>query len=193
MKTKTLLLSLFLFTSCSKNNAPIDCYQCFLGNMIVSSISMDYSSINKKQIQHDDFILDKDYYSNYYVINNNVELNNFYSNNELNIDENEKNRNLSFDEENKSRCYFINQIPKGYKAYKRNNVQQELKDESIVLITTNFYYYLSNTDISYCYIDIKKDDSVKEDYIYSFFYEYDKYYANIIKNNSIRIIYNLED
>lgn len=193
MKKKILLLSLFLLTSCSKNNSPVDCYQCFLGNMIVSSITKDYSSINQKQIQHGDFILEKEYYSNYYVINSNEDLNSFYLNNEIIIDESEKNRYSILDEESKSRCYFINQIPRGYKAYKRNNVQQELNDESIILITTNFYYYLSNTDISYCYIDIRKDDTVKEDYVYSFFYEYDKYYQDVIKDNSIRIIYNLTD
>lgn len=184
-----VLSSLFLF-SCKKETKPYDCYQCYVSNMIESTFSLSYDKINKKEILHETFLDDEKYYGNYYIINSQEELNDFYNIDNLQIDEKEK-ENYSLLPTSSSMSMFIVQIPKGYKVEKRSNIQQELNNKDVILVTTNFYYYSSHPEIVYSHIDLKKDETIKENYTYSYFYIYNYYYSSIIKENSIRFIYNL--
>jgi len=137
----------------------------------------------------DEEINSKAFYYNTYVINTERELTSFYSLSGVSVDTKEitDNNPLTAD---KMIVYIISQIPAGYKAYKRDNIQQTGNDGKVVLITDNFYYYASRPEISYCNIDLKKDDTVKDDYSYSFYYSLYTDYSSIIKEDSIRVILN---
>lgn len=189
-KILSLCLSIFLLFSCKKENRPYDCYQCFFSNMILVNHSLPYQDINMKQIQKDNLNLDNTYYGNYYIINSQTELDSFYSDENLLVDSNDKD-NYSLLPTSSSMAFFIVQIPKGYRAYRRSNSQQELNNKDIILITTNFYYYTSHPEIVYCYIDLKKDDSLVEDSTFSFLYIYNSYYSSIIKDGNIRFVYSV--
>ena len=142
-----------------------------------------------KEIQHENFLTESVFYANYYIINNEEELNRFYENKDIAFNSEEKN---SLNLNSSSLSYFFVQIPKGYKAYKRNNKVQELSDGKNILLTENFYYYVSTEEIVYLNIDLVKDDTVLDNYTFNFYYKYDYFYSNVIKNN-IRFIYSLSD
>lgn len=191
-KLKLLFSSILLLTSCSSSSGPYDCYQCYISNMIESSCTLSYDSINKKEIVHEDILQDEKYYYNYYIMNTEEEVESFYSIDNLQVDEKEKEKNYTL-KENNSMIYFFLQIPKGYKAYRRNNIQQALKSGEVVLMTTNFYYYVAHPEIVYCFIDLKKDETITDNYVYSFYYVYDSYYSSVIEEGSIRAIYSLSE
>ncbi len=196
MKTRNISLFLSIMSSFSlfscKSSLNNNCYQCYIGNMIVSSFTMPYAKISDHPClvkTKDEEINSKAFYYNTYVINTERELTSFYSLSGVSVDTKEitDNNPLTAD---KMIVYIISQIPAGYKAYKRDNIQQTGNDGKVVLITDNFYYYASRPEISYCNIDLKKDDTVKDDYSYSFYYSLYTDYSSIIKEDSIRVILN---
>lgn len=184
----TLLLSLALL-SCSNDTYGYKCYQCFYSTLIVSTLSLPYSSITQKEVinQLDDKSLTSSYYVNYYIVNTQTELNDFYSQNNLTVDSKEKVKYETLDE-NTMRLFVIAQIPKGYKTIRRNDEQQSKKDGGVELITSNLYFYETKPDTTYCYLDVVKDESITEDYVYSFFYIINSSYSAIIKENQIRFL-----
>ena len=179
----------FLLFSCKQNNRPYYCHKCYIDNMVLSSHTISYEKINMKEIQHENFLTDSVFYANYYIINNEEELNRFYENKDIAFNSEEKN---SLNLNSSSLSYFFVQIPKGYKAYKRNNKVQELSDGKNILLTENFYYYVSTEEIVYLNIDLVKDDTVLDNYTFNFYYKYDSFYSSVIKDN-IRFIYSLSD
>jgi|GEM_PF-1720232 hypothetical protein len=183
-----LLLSLSLL-SCSEDTYGYNCYQCYYSTQITSSLSLPYSSITQKKVinQLDDKSLTSSYYVNYYITNTQTELNTFYSQNNLTIDPKEKIKYETLDE-NTMRLFVIAQIPKGYKTVRRNDEQQSKKDGGVELITSNLYFYETKPETSYCYLDVTKDESITEDYVYSFFYIINSSYSTIIKENQIRFL-----
>ena len=88
--------------------------------------------------------------------------------------------------------YFIMDTPKGYRAYKRDNMQGVLKDQGLTLLTDNFYYYASKPDIFFCQIDLKEDSSITKSGTYSFYYQTSRKYADYLSEDSIRVIYNIK-
>lgn len=156
---------------------------------MVSSFSMPEEDINEKKIQKEN--ISGEYYANMYFLSSQDDVNKFYSNQDFSISATEKETNRKL-KETMMLVYFIMDIPKGYKAYKRNNIQGELVDQGLTLLTDNFYYYASKPTIFYCMLDLKKDDSITEQGIYSFYYQTSRKYKDLLNLDSIRIIYNIE-
>lgn len=191
MKKKILLsvLSLSLLSGCGQS-VEKNTYRCFLGKMMVSSFALPEEEINQKKIQSED--MEGNYYANMYFLTSQNEVNEFYSNLEHTFTSSEKDTNRKL-KETLMLVYFIMDIPKGYKAYKRNNIQGELVDQGLTLLTDNFYYYASKPDVFYCMTDLKKDDSITENGVYSFYYLTSRQYKDLLSVDSIRIIYNVTD
>ena len=182
------ILSSFSLFSC-KSSLNNNCYQCYIGNMIVSSFTLPYASISDKTClvkTKDEELNKKPFYYNSYVINTERELSSFYSLSGVSVDTKEITDNEPLVKD-KMIVYIISQIPAGYR---RDNIQQTGNDGKVVLITDNFYYYASRPEISYCNIDLKKDDTVTANYSYSFYYSLYDEYSSIIKDDSIRVILN---
>lgn len=90
--------------------------------------------------------------------------------------------------------YFFVQIPKGYEAFKRNNIQGILPNEKDqILLTDNFYFYGSRPDIFYCNIDIKKEETITQDHLFSFYFSISTVFSTLVKEDTIRLIYQLSE
>lgn len=182
------LLALSLLFGCGQS-VETNTYRCFLGKMMVSSFSITKNNIVQKKVQSED--IDGTYYANMYFLSSQKDVNDFYSNEDYSISSSEKETNRKL-KETLMLVYFIMDIPKGYKAYKRDNVQGELVDQGLTLLTDNFYYYASKPNTFYCMLDLKEDSSITEDGIYSFYYLTSRKYQDLLSLDSIRIIYNVE-
>ncbi len=156
---------------------------------MVSSFSIAKDNIVQKKVQSED--IDGTYYANMYFLSSQKDVNDFYSNEDYSISSSEKETNRKL-KETLMLVYFIMDIPKGHKAYKRDNVQGELVDQGLTLLTDNFYYYASKPNTFYCMLDLKEDSSITEDGIYSFYYLTSRKYQDLLSLDSIRIIYNVE-
>ncbi len=190
MKKKIFLslLALSLLSGCGQS-VETNTYRCFLGKMMVSSFSIAKDNIVQKKVQSED--IDGTYYANMYFLSSQKDVNDFYSNEDYSISSSEKETNRKL-KETLMLVYFIMDIPKGHKAYKRDNVQGELVDQGLTLLTDNFYYYASKPNTFYCMLDLKEDSSITEDGIYSFYYLTSRKYQDLLSLDSIRIIYNVE-
>lgn len=187
---KTLLISLAsLLVSCGKS-VEKNCYQCFLGNMIVSSFDLAESEIEDKKIQNEVTSSDNEYYANIYLLKTQEDVDEFFKTNTANIDMKEIHEYRALPE-NMMMTYFIAEVPEGYKAYKRSNIQGELMDQGLILLTDNFYYYASKPDIFYCQIDLKPEPVNTSITTFSFFYYMSSRYSDVIKSENIRILYNI--
>ena len=190
-KLISLIFFICLLTGCvgqiEKGN-----YKCYLGNMVISSFSIDKDEIKQKKIQSESLSdnTDNEYFVNIYPLKDQDEVDSFYKDTGSNIKSDEKNKYQTL-KENQMMIYFIADIPKGYEAYKRDNIQGELVDQGNLLLTDNFYYYSSRTDFFYCLIDLKKKNSITADGTYSFFYITSNKYKDTLIPENIRVIYNI--
>lgn len=190
MKKKTILslLSVLFMTGCG-SNIEENTYRCYLGKMMVSTFSMANNDIDHKKIQAEE--IDDACYTNMYFLKSQKELDDFYSNPDYTISQTEKDTNRKL-KETMMLVYFIMDTPKGYRAYKRDNMQGVLKDQGLTLLTDNFYYYASKPDIFFCQIDLKEDSSITKSGTYSFYYQTSRKYADYLSEDSIRVIYNIK-
>ncbi|MCR4697830.1 MAG: hypothetical protein K5762_00540, partial [Bacilli bacterium] len=188
-------LSFSSLVSCNTSNiAP--CFECYIGSMYLSQAKMDYSRI--AQIEIIDNVTTEEgqerevYKANEYVVDF-EERNSFFSNDLFTFPDSEviKNKNKDTDI---TLVYFFVQIPAGYEAYKRDNVQGYITDsDKQVLLTNNFYYYANRQDIFYCDIDLKKNSEIQSPYVFSFYFEMD-YTLNLeLSSTTTRVLYKLHD
>lgn len=188
MKKNAIFLLPLLLTSCSSNEA----YKFFYGNMVVSSAAMPYEKIEGKKIQwrnHEE----EDYFTEIHIFSSAVSFDLFFADHsEYTIDEEERaNLISSLHRDDLMLVFIFAQIPEGYSAYKRDNIQ--IKEDGVFkLITDNFYSYASRKNISYSFIDIKKEEG-REKEIFSYTYLASSNYMNTLKEDSIRVIFQEHD
>lgn len=177
-KIKYLLL-VSILTSCNTTG-----YQNYLGKMYLSSSSMNYDEISTIAILNKEFESVNTFYGETYLISKGISLpsNITFSNAEL-----EKINNLN---DETSMLYVFTQIPSGYKAYKRDNVQKKL-DNKEVLVTDNLYYFLNNLNFYYCEIDLKVDETITENYAFAFYFIYSTALDIKLSSDNVRLIYKL--
>jgi hypothetical protein len=131
--------------------------------------------------------LEETFYSDVFIIKTREELETLYQDEDYYFPEDDEGKTRFKPNENII-VYFFVQIPKGYLAYKRDNVQDYLNGrDGITLLTDNFYYYASRKDMLYCVVDLKKGDS-KENSVFSFFFEIPFVYRSILDVNHLNII-----
>lgn len=189
IKKHLIFLFSFFLISC-QNSSLSKCYQCYFGKMYLSSGSMDYNSITKTEII-DKHTNSGTHFGNIEIISENEEALDFLLNENYHFSAIEISKNLELD--SNILIYFFVQIPKGYEAFKRNNVQGHIKeDDGQILLTDNFYYYASRDNQFYCDIDIKENKE-KEESVFAFYFSLSKDFLPMISNGKIRLIYNLSD
>lgn len=186
MKHKVLLLSsVLLLASCNQNGIK-PCYQCYLGRMYLSGGSKNYEDI------HDSIVLDRvsesqneTHYAESHILIEKEEKESFY---EANPDfpEDEKRENISTDD---IIIQFFIQIPKGYQGYKRNNVQGYIHKDRQIMLTDNLYYYENQSNLFFCDIDIKKEETGVSSNVFSFYFCISSDLKEIVRDASIRMIY----
>lgn len=186
MKKKIFLLALALITGCNNDTSySKTCYQCFFGNEIELSLSCSYDFLNdKKELQNDITSDDGLYHFNYYVLRTIEEVNTFYNNQDIVFSSSDK--ELLSDDESYTKIVFIAQIPKGYRAFKRNNFQYRKSENEEIFLTSNFYTYNKRREVAYCFFDVIKNDEIKENYIYSFVIKIDKEFIDFSDETDIR-------
>lgn len=190
MKNKLIVISSLILsiTSCKLGLTDYQkkCYQCFYGNEIELKLDYKYSlGGNKKLLQNEiKDHEDEEYYFDYYLINNNKDLDSFYALDSLVVKDEDRNH-LSLESES-SEIVFFCQIPKGYKAYKRDNIQYQVNESKEIFLTNNFYFYKTIEDIAFCYFDVKKDEGIEDNYIYSFVIKMHLDFNTFAKNTKIR-------
>ena len=190
-KKKYLILSLFPLLLSSCQNSSKQCYRCSMGYMLTSTFSLPYSLILNHQIQKESYpeITVESYYSNLYVLTNQEAVDDFYSRYHENISSEEIHKNQTLPN-GKIYLYAISDVPKGYLAYKRDNTQDNSEGE-IQLVTDNLYYYADNPNLYYLSIDIKKNESITDDGVFSFFFILPDTYKEKLNEDRIRIRYQL--
>lgn len=193
MKTKHILLitlsTLTMLTSCN-TTFQSKYYLSYIGRMFITNIKEEYSSISDIKIVDKVTNTNKEYYAKENKFYTKEELKEFYDQHTSILTTRETNI-INQNELSYFYLYYQIQIPKGYTAYKRENIQANINNTSEqVLITDNLYYYASNQDILYCEIDLK-DDKEKVESIFTFYFEIYKDNENILKNSKTRIIYHL--
>ena len=145
------------------------CYKCSPGAMVVSSFVLPFEEISQTSFQEETLPEGVDpTYINFYLLSSLEEKEGFYMEYGEVIDDKEENYVLSLPQDQKI-LYGIAQIPAGYLAYKRDNVQDTIKDEWI-LVTDNLYCYHNQPEIFYLQIDITKSDLLTEVGTFSFYY-----------------------
>lgn len=160
--------------------------------MVVSSFTLDKEEINHKTIQSEKIDEENKYHFNMYFIEDQSALDEFYENEGSSIDDIEKKKYKTLDD-NLSAVYFILDTPIGYQAYKRDNIQAEIKDQGLIMVTDNFYYYASKPSIFYCVIDLKEDSDITNQGTYSFFYLVSRKYSDKIKEENVRMMYKVTE
>ena len=180
------LSSLPRMVSCNKKN--VACYQCYFGNRWISSASPSFSSIDGKERNRSlkDTAIDAYYFSTK-EITSQVELIDFRR--KMNFDGQPDSFQL---EEGYMALYFFAQIPSGYKAYKRNNIQGRDVNGDKILLTDNFFFYKNNPTISICYIDVVKDEEIRDN-VFSFYYLLPLSYKERRKIENIRVFLSDEE
>lgn len=117
----------------------------------------------------------------------------FFSTKGYSFNNKEIEKNISF-QEDEMLVYFFVQIPKGYEAFKRNNIQGILPNEKDqILLTDNFYFYGSRPNIFYCNIDIKREETVTQDHLFSFYFSISSTFSSLVTEDTIRLIYQLNE
>lgn len=177
-KIKYLLLVLLL-TSCNTTG-----YQNYLGKMYLSSSSMNYDDISTINILNKEIESQSTFYGETYLISKGSSLPSTVT---VSSAEEEKINKLN-DETNM--LYVFTQIPSGYKAYKRDNVQKKL-DNQEVLVTDNLYYFLNNLNLYYCEIDLTLDETISENYVFAFYFVYSNSLDIKLSSDNVRLIYKL--
>lgn len=163
-------------------------YQSFLGGMLISDFQ-EYEPIVGKEI-HQDFLSENNssYYINLYFLNDGEELTHFYSHEGTSCPQSE--REFCQDRiETNAILYACTQIPEGYRAFKKNDIQFD-KDGKKVLVTPSFYYYNSKPGIYFLNIDLTVDPLASLSN-FSFFYVLDSDYKEVLSYDNIRILYQL--
>ncbi len=193
MKKTALLFVLFsLLSSCSQNEKD-RCYQCYFGKMYLSSCSISYDEIDSLSIQ--DNLTDSSitYYGNVYSLFTEKEKNDFYADSTMKFTEDEISKIKKYSGDDLIE-YFTIQIPSGYKAIKRNNVQGYTKnDTNLVLLTDNFYYYSTRKNLLYCEINLEKDTKNTSESVFSFYFVLSDVFKEQLSSSSIRLIYHEYD
>ena len=186
--SKALLTSLLSFLLCSCQSDKVNCYQCYFGNMYLSDASTSYDQIQMiENTTRCSQQFEETFYSDVFIIKTREELETLYQDEDYYFPEDDEGKTRFKPNENII-VYFFVQIPKGYLAYKRDNVQDYLNGrDGITLLTDNFYYYTSRKDMLYCVVDLKKGDS-KENSVFSFFFEIPFVYRSILDVNHLNII-----
>jgi hypothetical protein len=183
-----ILFALSLLFSCqSKAGA---CYQCFYGNMEVSSVKLPYETIRQKPLQKnftDKATENTVYYADIFVLNEQQDVDDFFKVSGLSVDPKEYETRKTLPE-GAMDLYVIAQIPEGYQAYKRYNKQHTDTSGATVLWTENFFYYVSRPEISYCEIDIRKDSTVLSPSVFTLYYRLPSSDSSQLTSSSIRPI-----
>lgn len=156
--------------------------------MVVSTMKMNYNALTEKPITWNQNDTDFDYFANVFTVTTQEELTAFQT--ETPFFENPNKENLTLSAGNMEVLVFA-QIPAGYTAYKRDNVQFEKDDGKIVMVTDNFYFYQSRPELVYSFIDIKKDKESKEPSVFSYYYVISDEYKSQMKVDNIRVLFNV--
>lgn len=191
MKPKKTVLFLLTLSLSSCTYIRSGCFQCFYGNMIVSSCSMEYGYIKEKQVEvsHED--PEEKYYFNVFPITSQEQLNDFYLNTpSLIYDQSERDRYGTLPEDSMYLFFFV-QIPQGYDAYKPNN-KQKTTPEGTIMITENFYYYESRPEISYSLVNLKENKEKENTSVFSYFYIVDSQYQDRLKIDNLRVLFDFQ-
>lgn len=180
------LLPLTIFSCNNTSSYKNTCYQCYYGNEVELSLLTNYDlSKNKIKMQNEiPGINDLDFFFDYYVLETEEEVNEFTSSNDFYFAEEDKEK-LAL-KENHTEVVFIAQIPKNFRAFKRNNFQYQISNNEEIFLTSNFYTFNKRNDIAYCIFDVIKDDSITDNYLYSFAIKIDKSFYEYNKKTSVR-------
>lgn len=167
MKKKFFLaVCSFFLVSCQPSTLA-SCYQCYYGNRLVSNVLVPFQFIQGKTCEKDlNEALPLDYSFDRRVLNSQHDYSSFQS---TRIWKNNRPDKVSIEDKDRA-VYFFVQIPKGYHAFKRNNVQNQDIYGKKILLTDNFFFYHSREELSILYVDIVKDENAKEDSVFSFYY-----------------------
>lgn len=185
---KQLSFFLFLLLTGCQHNIETDAYRCYLGKMMVSTFVLPGDDINHKVIQNE--TIDGTYYCNLYFLHGQTAIYDFYKEQpSISKEEQEKNIRLK---DSLMLIYGIIDTPKGYKAYKRDNIQGTLVDQGLTLLTDNFYYYANRPDKFYCQIDLKKEEGITEQGTYSFYYVTSSQYQSLLSEDSVRVMFGFD-
>lgn len=211
IKRRVLFLVLpFLLGSCSPSLGE---YRRYYGNMALTSFSLPYESIDGKAILTDDFrfrlleereeaeenpevvpssekLLEEIFFADIFVLSNQEDVDTFFAMEDLTFEEEDKEK-YSLLPEGIFYVLLISQIPEGYMAYKRNNIQGVDEEGNAVIISDNFYAYANRTDIHYFFIDLERD--LQADYhVQSFLFEVSMDRIEEFQGETIRPIYAVE-
>ncbi len=189
IKRSALLLTFFsLLFSCSQKEKDL-CYQCYFGRMYLSSCEIGYDEIHSIAIQDNLTNSSSTYYGNVYSLLTEEEKNDFFLDSTMNFTDEEVSKIKKYSGDDLIE-YFSIQIPSGYKAIKRNNVQGYIKnDTDLVLLTDNFFYYSTRKNLLYCLIDLEKDETVSSPSVYSFYFVLADVFKEQLSSSTIRLLY----
>jgi hypothetical protein len=191
MNKKQLVVSAFvaisaLFSCQSRKNYGFECYECYYGNMIVSSMTLPYNEITGKKMNQD--FLDSsendslDYYVNSYILTTQEDVTAFYSLTDLTVDNKELTTYKTLPSDTMLLA-FIFQLPNGYKFVKPKNILQQTDSSNVSLITPNFYFYNSNPELSFCYFSIQ-NDTTSTNTVASALFQISSSYSSILKSDT---------
>ncbi|HIU70997.1 MAG TPA: hypothetical protein IAC60_05425 [Candidatus Enterosoma merdigallinarum] len=187
-----LLLSAFFLSSCSM---PQDNYRLYYGNMAMPSFSIPYVFVDEKVCQ-DAFTPPQEegeekeattYYCNIDTLSSQAAVDEFFLQKDLsyNPEDVQQYRILP---RNVFYVILFCQIPGGYQAYKRKDIQAVDENGNPIIISDNFYCYRSRPELNYFFIDIKKDPSHPNSSVRSFLFQVDKAYLDTVREETIRPI-----
>ncbi len=193
--------ALILLTGCSDATS----YKIYYGKMLTSSGTMKYSDISEKEIdnhlgteetivtdEYGEYVYEVFYYCNLYFLKTEDDLDVFSNTSKINVPVSEL-TTVSSDFDNYFYIYFFAQIPAGYQAYKRENIQTTDTSGTTVLITPSFFSYANRTQIAYCFIDVEEDETVEDDYVFAFYYQVEREYEEELTVDTVRVVLDTED
>ncbi len=157
--------------------------------MYLSSCEIGYDEIHSIAIQDNLTNSSSTYYGNVYSLLTEEEKNDFFLDSTMNFTDEEVSKIKKYSGDDLIE-YFSIQIPSGYKAIKRNNVQGYIKnDTDLVLLTDNFFYYSTRKNLLYCLIDLEKDETVSSPSVYSFYFVLADVFKEQLSSSTIRLLY----
>lgn len=160
-----------------------------MGKMFLSDASKSYSTISDITIRDDITSSETAYYGESHILKTTSEREAFLATDGILFSEKEREQVKSYSDEYIVEYFFV-QIPSGYKASKRDNVQGYVrKEDGQILITDNYYYYQPKKENLYCRIDISKDISTSLPYVFSFYFVMPSELSSIL-NGKIHLLYN---
>lgn len=181
-------LSSTILLSCKKR---VDCYQCYYGNQLELNTFCDYGSINQNLITNNlkEYAeTDKYFYFDFTYLSNQDDVSGFLNRTDLFFTDLDKDYLKLTGSQ--SELVIFAQIPANYKVVKRNNVQHQIDDDNIVMITDNFYFFANRPNISYCVLDLYKDETKTENYVYPFLFKINSENKDNIRNSKIDLVLN---